>query len=67
MIESLEGDQITVERLHEMGFRLGTKMVVLGWAPFRGPILVRYKSTLLALREEEAQCTQVRICNDSRV
>lgn len=60
-IESFSGTDIVIERLHEMGLRQGTELTVLGWAPFRGPILVRYKSTLLALRKEEAQCTLVKV------
>lgn len=59
LIESFSGSQVIIERLHELGLRVGTELTILGAAPFAGPLLVQYKSTLLALRQEEAQCTIV--------
>jgi len=54
------GDEIYRERLHEMGLRIGSKVIVLGRAPFGGPLLIRFNTSFLALRNEEAVCAQVR-------
>ncbi|KYG64050.1 ferrous iron transporter A [Bdellovibrio bacteriovorus] len=59
-ITGFTGDQVYRERLHEMGLRVGTKVTVLGRAPFRGPLLVRFNTSFLALRNEEAACAQVK-------
>lgn len=47
------------ERLHEMGIRVGTEITILGRAPFGGPLLIRFDTSFLALRSEEAACAQV--------
>lgn len=59
-ITGFTGDQVYRERLHEMGLRVGTKVTVLGRAPFRGPLLVRFHTSFLALRNAEAACAQVK-------
>lgn len=58
-IQSLGGEDLLRERLHEMGLRAGTSLTILGRAPFGGPLLVRFKTSFLALRSEEAQCAIV--------
>jgi len=58
-IQSFVGPDLMCERLHEMGLRAGTLLRVLGRAPFGGPLLVRFNTSFLALRNEEAQCAQV--------
>jgi ferrous iron transport protein A len=59
-ITGFTGDQTYRERLHEMGLRVGTTITVLGRAPFRGPLLLRFNTSFLALRSEEAACAQVK-------
>lgn len=59
-ISGFTGEQVYRERLHEMGLRVGTKVTILGRAPFRGPLLVRFNTSFLALRNEEAACAQVK-------
>lgn len=59
-ITGFEGEQVYRERLHEMGLRVGTQILVLGRAPFQGPLLVRFHTSFLALRSEEAACAQVK-------
>ena len=59
-ITGFTGEQVYRERLHEMGLRVGTKITILGRAPFRGPLLVRFNTSFLALRNEEAACAQVK-------
>lgn len=60
-ITGFSGDIIFRERLHEMGLRVGTKVTILGRAPFGGPLLVRFQTSFLALRGEEAACAEVRM------
>jgi ferrous iron transport protein A len=58
-ILNITGEHLLRERLHEMGLRAGMKLTILGRAPFGGPLLVRFKTSFLALRNEEAVCAQV--------
>ena len=58
-ILDIAGEHLLRERLHEMGLRAGMKLTILGRAPFGGPLLVRFKTSFLALRNEEAVCAQV--------
>lgn len=60
-ITGFVGEDIFRERLHEMGLRVGTKLTVLGRAPFGGPLLIRFNTSFLALRNEEASCALVKI------
>lgn len=53
------GSSMMQERLLEMGLRKGLKLEFLGQAPFGGPILIRFKTSVLALRTEEAECVEV--------
>ncbi|MDG0818197.1 FeoA family protein [Bdellovibrio svalbardensis] len=58
-IQSLGGEDLIRERLHEMGLHAGMLVTILGRAPFGGPLLVRFKTSFLALRNEEAQCATI--------
>lgn len=58
---SIEGDSQFVERLMDMGFHPSVQIEVMGRLPLGGPLIVRVEASFLALREEEAQCLQVKI------
>nr|BFD59506.1 hypothetical protein CKG001_16130 [Bdellovibrio sp. CKG001]BFD62886.1 hypothetical protein BdHM001_15670 [Bdellovibrio sp. HM001]BFD66736.1 hypothetical protein HAGR004_17580 [Bdellovibrio sp. HAGR004] len=58
-ITGFTGEDVLRERLHEMGLRVGSLITVLGKAPFGGPLLIRFNTSFLALRSEEAACAQV--------
>ncbi|MNL59877.1 FeoA domain protein [compost metagenome] len=60
-IQGFSGPELIRERLHEMGLRAGSKLFILGRAPFGGPLLVRFSHSFLALRSEEAQCALVTV------
>jgi Fe2+ transport system protein FeoA len=47
------------ERLHEMGLHKGQTIRLLGRAPLKGPVLIQFGTSFLALRAEEAQCTLI--------
>lgn len=55
------GDPSLIERLKEMGIFQGLRITCCGQAPFGGPKLFRLGATVIALREEEAQCLQVKL------
>jgi len=56
-----DGDPLVCERLHEMGLHQGINLKVIGRAPWKGPWLVHFKNTCLALRTEEATCPLLKI------
>lgn len=60
-ITGFSGEDVFRERLHEMGIRVGTTLCILGRAPFGGPLLVRFNTSFLALRNEEAICATVKM------
>lgn len=60
-VTGFTGDEIFRERLHEMGIRVGTTLLIIGRAPFGGPLLVRFNTSFLALRNEEASCALVKL------
>lgn len=60
-IAGFSGDEMTIERLKEMGLHAGLEIQCLGQAPFRGPLLFQFGNTVLALRHEEAECTLIQI------
>lgn len=64
-IISFQGEPVFCERLHELGLGIGTKLKIMGRAPFGGPLLVRYNTSFLALRSDEALCAQVKREADS--
>ena len=55
-IQGFVGDPVIVERLKEMGFYPGLEIELVGRAPFGGPLIFRFGNTVLALRNEEAEC-----------
>lgn len=59
-ITGFSGDEILVERLHELGLRQGSILSVVGQAPFGGPLIVKKVNSFLALRKEEAKCILVK-------
>lgn len=61
VIKEFVGPAEIVERLKEMGLHLGIRVLYQGRAPFRGPHLIRFGSTVVALRDEEAACAKVQI------
>ncbi len=65
-ITDFSGSEIMCERLHEMGFRVGIQLKILGRAPFKGPLLISFNTSFIALRAEEASCTMVRLCPDEK-
>lgn len=60
-ITGFSGEEIFRERLHEMGLRAGTIVTIIGRAPFGGPLLIRFDTSFLALRNEEAICATVKL------
>ena len=58
-IVDFKGDVNLCERLHEMGLHRGQKIRFVGRAPLRGPLLIQFGTSFLALRAEEAQCTLI--------
>jgi ferrous iron transport protein A len=59
VIKKLEGDEILVARLRELGFIRGESVLVVGRAPFGEPILVEIHGATIALRKEEAKCVHL--------
>ncbi len=60
-IIGFSGDQAVCERLHEMGLHQGVVLKVVGRAPWKGPWLVQFKTTCIALRIEEAACPIIKL------
>lgn len=58
-ITGFHGAAILQERLHEMGFRQGMLITLLGRSPFRGPLLIKFNTSFMALRIDEAECALI--------
>lgn len=58
-ILEIKGADAICERLHEMGLHKGLKIKLLGRAPLRGPLLIQFGTSFIALRAEEAECTLI--------
>lgn len=57
----IEGPEVTVRRLLEMGMVEEAYVEIVHEAPFGGdPVAVRVRGGLLALRRQEASCVTVR-------
>lgn len=54
-------DDLLIERMHEMGLRIGVRLKFIRRAPFSGPFLFQLSTTLLALREEELACLKFKV------
>ncbi|MFN8790489.1 MAG: ferrous iron transport protein A [Bdellovibrionales bacterium] len=59
-VVELQGDPEIRERIQELGIRRGSRLTFIRRTPFGGPYLFQTSSTLLALREEEMACLQVK-------
>ena len=59
VIQSILGDSSLMERLYEFGFLPGVSIMILQKLPFHGPLIIKVKDTLVALRFDEAQCIVV--------
>lgn len=55
-IADFQGPAEVLERLQEMGLHCGSRVKLVGQAPFGGPLLFRFGTTVIALRQDEAQC-----------
>jgi Fe2+ transport system protein FeoA len=53
------GDSSLVERLHEIGLIPGTEVEVHQRLPLRGPLVLKYFTTRMALRLVDAECIEV--------
>ncbi|RYZ84012.1 MAG: ferrous iron transport protein A [Proteobacteria bacterium] len=60
-ITDFAGQPTLCERLHEMGLHRGQSIRTVGRAPLRGPLLIQFGTSLLALRAEEAACTLIKV------
>lgn len=56
LITQLDGHQLVVSRLRELGFLPGMSLRVTGIAPFGAPMIVSIRGTTVALRKQEAAC-----------
>lgn len=59
-VDAVSGEPLLRERLVELGFTPGADVEVRGRAPLGGPIEVRLRGGLLAVRRDEAHCVRVR-------
>jgi len=59
IIEEIVGDAQKKDRLLEMGLVKNTEIEIVGHLPFQGATLIRFETTLLALRKEEFQCLKL--------
>ena len=59
LIRGLQGDEVIVTRLRELGFIPGHQIRLKAKAPFGDPIVVEVNGTSIALRTGEAQCIQL--------
>jgi ferrous iron transport protein A len=62
-VVAVDGSDSLVRRLEEQGIHVGGQVEVVGRAPFLGPILVRAKGAVVAMRRGEAKCVMVRPSN----
>ena len=47
------------KRIRDLGITPGVEIKVVGEAPLKDPIMVKFRNTVLALRSEEANCILV--------
>lgn len=59
VIVALEGDRASRQRLMDLGLVPGTKVEAVRRSPLGDPTLYRVRSTLVALRREDAALIQV--------
>lgn len=58
-VEHVEGDEILMTRLMEMGFTPGECIRVVAASPFHDPIAVNLRGAVFALRAREASCLKI--------
>ena len=58
-VKAVEGPQVLVERLLELGLIPGEKLEFCGQLPLGGPWLVAVRGIKVALRTEEVLCLKV--------
>ena len=63
-VTSVAGEALLRERIVELGFTPGTLVAVRTRAPLGGPIEVKLRGGLLAIRRDEAACVQVDAAGD---
>lgn len=61
-VARIEGEGTVRRRLMEMGLLPGTRVQVLGRAPFGDPIEIRLRGYRLSIRVEEAKCVWLNAC-----
>jgi Fe2+ transport system protein FeoA len=64
-ITAVQGDDLLVQRLLEMGLLEGEEVEVVGLAPLGGPLEIRLRDYRLSLRREEAGRISVQPFTDS--
>ncbi len=62
-VVKVEGSEGLIRRLAEQGIHVGAELDVVGAAPFRGPLLIRTKGAIVAMRRGEAKCVMVQPSN----
>lgn len=60
-IQKISGDSAIIQRIQEVGLHEGDSLTFVGRAPFGGAFIVRVGSLIVALRKEEALCTQIQV------
>lgn len=63
LVTAIEGELSLGRRLGEQGILVGATVEVLGVAPFCGPLLIRIKGAVIAMRQGEAQWVMVQESN----
>jgi ferrous iron transport protein A len=58
-VEAIEGGDVVVQRLLEMGLLEGEELEVIGFAPLGDPMEIRLRDYCLSLRRNEASRVQV--------
>jgi len=59
VVKDLSGSIEIVERLRELGFVRGSKVILHQRSPFGEPLIVQVGDTIVALRRVEAQCIEI--------
>jgi Fe2+ transport system protein FeoA len=58
-VEAIEGEDLVVQRLLEMGLLEGEELEIIGFAPLGGPVEIRLQDYRLSLRRSEASRIRV--------
>ncbi len=59
VVKDLSGSDEIVERLRELGFVRGSKVILHQRSPFGDPLIVQVGDTIVALRGVEAKCITI--------